>query len=185
MAGHRPCLGEMAPGGRRRFSQARTMRGSAGSTSLLGRNPAVGARNRPLFCATSRLGRNSLLLAGEGRGVSAGRRGGPSPRLSQGGILRAPISPKRGRCVRNRSYFWLKGRCFSQAGALRACLGTSSLLGRDGPCRGLALLPSEDNVRQRAAHRPALGECAPSGRCTSPQPRQRSSRSRAALLAAP
>lgn len=170
---HRPALGEVGPVRIRCFSQARTACRKIGSSSRLGRVLAAGARNRPLFCATSRLGRNSPVRAGEGRDVSPGRGVGPSRRPSQAGILRHPISPEQGRCARFACFSGRKAGvspkprqcapefehrpvlgeigslhvgCFSQAGALCARARPSSLLGRDGSRQGPVLLPSKDVV---------------------------------------
>ena len=130
---HRPVLGETGSLHVGRFSQAGTLHRKNAQSSLLGRILAAGARNRPHFCATSRLGRNPPIRAGEGRDVSPGRGVGPSRRLSQSGILRRPISPKQGRCARIA--------CFSG--------------------RKVGASPKQGRCAAKMAYRPALGETAP------------------------
>ncbi len=167
------------------------MRWCTGSSSRLGRPPAVGAGNWQVLCTTSRLGRDWLVRTGNGRGVSAGRGVGPSRRLSQGGILRGPISPKQGRCVRITCFSGRKvgvspeqGRCVAEQ-AHRLGLGEIGWFGlgraaaflqvgapvllADSPKAGSCAarsLPSKD-VAPRSPkalaldHRPALGEVGP------------------------
>ena len=95
---HRPALGEAAlsiidfPPETGQCAGARDHRPALGDLLLLERG--IGR----FLCTTSRLGRDWLVRTGNGRGVSAGRGVGPSRRLSQGGILRGPISPEQGRC---------------------------------------------------------------------------------------
>ena len=112
------------------------MRWCTGSSSRLGRPSAVGAGNWQVLCTTSRLGRDWLVRTGNGRGVSAGRGVGPSRRLSQGGILRGPISPKQGRCA---AITQISGRKAGVSPKPRRCalaLDHRPSLGEIGPDRG-------------------------------------------------
>ena len=142
MVAHRPASGGLGPHvrGGGRLSQAKTLRRALGASSLLRRNPASGARDRPFFGARSRLGREASFRTGRCSDVPAGRRLGPPLRLSQAGTLRSRFSPKPGRC----------------AGISR--IRSSNMLNSPKQGRCAASLP----------HRPALGEAiVPAGKGSS------------------
>ena len=101
-----------------RSSQAGTLRQMSGASSLLGRTAALRKPKRARVCTTSRLGRESPFRAEKVPDVPAGKRCGPSRRLSRAGILRTCFSPEPGRCARVGPFSFLKppnppkpGRC--------------------------------------------------------------------------
>lgn len=114
---------------------------SGGCGQFLAQRPCLGEqrriqsriRRRPY--TTSLLGRNTSLPGSSQPSRTAGQRTGRSILLSQGGILRRPISPKAGRCAETAGFSASRGRFSPKPRRSGTIPRTTSLLGRNARAR--------------------------------------------------